>query len=95
MALFAPAAGANVYGGERQDGHSAFDPFAPDFASFPRARAAVAHATVLRPGDTLLGPAGWWLAWRALAPGVALQRNWVARNNAARFDAALQQARAA
>ncbi len=94
VVLYAPSAGDDVYGGERVDGQSSFDPFTPDFAAFPRARRGAAHTAVLRPGDTLVVPAGWWLTWRALAPGLLLQRNWVSRVNAARFDAALQ-ARAA
>ena len=88
--LYAPSEGDLVYGGERLEGHSSFDPFTSDFAAFPRARHAEAHTAILQPGETLVVPAGWWITWRALAPSVLLQRNWVSRVNLARFQAALQ-----
>ena len=87
MALFSPNASGHIYGHERLDGHSVFDPFAPDWGAFPQARRAETHAAVLRPGDTLVVPCGWWLAWRALAPSLLLQRTWVSEAKAGAKEA--------
>ena len=37
---------------------SAFDPLAPDYGRFPRARGATPHVAVCGPGDTILVPCG-------------------------------------
>lgn len=91
MVCYSPSDSACVYGGERVEGQSSFDPFAADFAAYPLARRAVPHAAVLLSGDTLMLPRGWWLAARPLQPTVALRREWVSPGpHAQRFQALLR-----
>jgi len=90
VACYAPGDTKAVYGNERLPGHSSFDPWAPDFAAFPQARGAKPHACVLKPGDVMLIPRGWWVATRQLTPGLALRHDWVSPGaHAARFQATL------
>ena len=50
---------------------------------------APAHVrVVLRRGDVLLVPAGWWFASLSLSPSCALRRPWVSRCCLGEFDAA-------
>ena len=44
VALYPPQAGAALYGGEAEDGHSPFEPLRPDYVTFPAARCAPARA---------------------------------------------------
>jgi Cupin-like domain len=75
------------------EGHIvAFDPEAPDFASFPALQSATAHVAVLEPGDMLIIPPDWWHYTRALTPSLTLSHNFFNPGNAARYlSSALDQ----
>uniref|UniRef100_A0A6V2U9A0 JmjC domain-containing protein n=1 Tax=Emiliania huxleyi TaxID=2903 RepID=A0A6V2U9A0_EMIHU len=62
-----------------------FDPTAPDYRRFPRARRATPHVAVLEEGDTLFCPAGWFHYAIALSPSITLMRNFFNSANADRF----------
>ena len=64
---------------------SRFDPLAPDFVRFPRARAATPYVAVCEPGDTILVPCCWFHHARALSPSITLMRNFVNDANVHRF----------
>lgn len=57
--LFSPAQWTRIYR-VRGITHCKFDPNIPDFAQFPRARAAVGFAGTLDPGESIYIPAGWY-----------------------------------
>lgn len=68
------------------EGHIlAFDPEAPDFASFPELRSATAYVAELQPGDMLIIPPDWWHYTRALAPSLTLSHNFINPGNAASY----------
>lgn len=47
------------------------NPFAPDLERFPLFAEATPCRFVLRPGETIFNPAGWWHATRMLTPSIA------------------------
>lgn len=51
-----------VYGNRSLPGQSDFNPFRPDFESFPLARGVSPRTVVLGAGDSLVVPAGWCVA---------------------------------
>ena len=53
---------------------SPFDPEAPDFERFPLARQAAVVACIVRPGDLLYVPAGWYHQVRALSFSLSANR---------------------
>ena len=57
--LFLQKDSKNLRVGELYDGQSEFDPFEPDYSSFPLSRASSPHVIVLKPGDVLLIPPHW------------------------------------
>lgn len=65
--------------------NSSFDPLAPDYERFPRARDATPYVAVCGPGDTILVPCCWFHHARALSPSVTLMRNFVNDVNVDRF----------
>ena len=65
--------------------NSSFDPLAPDFERFPRARDATPYVAVCGPGDTILVPCCWFHHARALSPSITLMRNFVNDVNVDRF----------
>ena len=58
-----------------------FDPLAPDFAAFPRARGATPYVAVCGPGDTILVPSDWFHYAVALTPSITLMRNFMNDHN--------------
>lgn len=56
---------------------SLFDPSAPDFNAFPRARNARAFSVVVEEGETVVLPSRWWHWAKSLTPSITLMRNFV------------------
>ena len=54
-----------------------FDPLAPDFDAFPRAKSATPYVAVCGPGDTILVPSDWFHHAVALTPSITLMRNFM------------------
>lgn len=54
-----------------------FDPAAPDFERFPKARRARAYSVVVEEGETVVLPSKWWHWAKSLTPSVTLMRNFV------------------
>ena len=48
------------------------NPFAVDLEKFPLFSQAMQCRVVVRPGDTIFNPAGWWHATRMLTPSIAV-----------------------
>ena len=72
-------------GGEQGASQTWFDPLAPDYKSFPRARQATPYVAVCGPGDTILVPSDWFHYAVALTPSVTLMRNFMNDHNAGPF----------
>uniref|UniRef100_A0A7S0IL10 JmjC domain-containing protein n=1 Tax=Calcidiscus leptoporus TaxID=127549 RepID=A0A7S0IL10_9EUKA len=64
-----------------------FDPTAPDFTAFPRARQATPYVAVCEEGDTLFCPSGWFHYALSLTPSITLMRNFFNEANFAAFAA--------
>lgn len=93
--LFDPAQSALLYPDPQQPRISSIpDIFAPDFHRFPAFRQAVAKRVLLRRGETLYFPAGWWHTTRMYGPSITYGRcvlnasNWgqMLRENRARWQ---------
>lgn len=56
---------------------SLFDPSAPDFDKFPRARDAKPYSVVVEEGETVVLPCRWFHWAKSLTPSVTLMRNFV------------------
>jgi len=66
---------------------SLFDPSAPDFAAFPKARCATAFSVVVEEGETVVLPSKWWHWAKSLTPSVTLMRNFINETNIAEYAA--------
>jgi hypothetical protein len=62
-----------------------FDPLAPEYDAFPRARKATPYVAVCGPGDTILVPSDWFHYAVALTPSITLMRNFINSANAEPF----------
>lgn len=70
----------NLYGilDDKCEGRiSHFDPAAPDYDAYPRARRATAYSVVVEEGETVVLPARWWHWAKSLTPSITLMRNFV------------------
>ena len=71
--------------GEGKHDHGAsqtwFDPLAPDYDRFPRARDATPYVAVCGPGDTILVPSLWYHYAVALTPSITCMRNFMNQHN--------------
>lgn len=84
--LFPPGDGAYLYPKSNQLNHSAIDdPTAPDLDKFPLAAKATCYRTVLRPGDMVFVPCGWWHTARVLSTSISIGMNMLDRSNWAGF----------
>jgi len=63
---------------EDADGRvSMFDPSAPDFERYPKAKEARVFNAVVEEGETVVLPSRWWHWTKSLTPSVTLMRNFV------------------
>ena len=62
-----------------------FDPMAPDWDAFPRAKHATPYVAVCGPGDTILVPSDWFHHAVSLTPSITLMRNFFNDHNARGF----------
>ena len=65
-------AGEGVYS-DHGSAQTWFDPLAPDFDRFPRAKQATAWLATLEEGDTILIPADWFHYAIALTPSITVR----------------------
>ena len=80
--LYPPSQAHLIHAGEGinegVDDHGAsqtwFDPLAPDFDKFPRARQATPYVAVCGPGDTILVPSLWFHYAVSLTPSITCMR---------------------
>jgi hypothetical protein len=63
----------------------------PDLERFPLMREATVSSVVLRPGETLFLPAGWWHTAACLTTSIGISANFINRTN---FEDFLQELRA-
>ena len=71
--VFPPSEAKYLYPSANDQRHSDLnDPFEPDLTRFPLFSQALQCRFVLRPGETIFNPAGWWHATRMLTPSVAV-----------------------
>ncbi|MGJ7545180.1 cupin-like domain-containing protein [Variovorax sp. LT1R16] len=74
--MYAPEDGPNLYPRpERLNQSSVDDPSMQDLERFPLLAHAVQYRTVLKPGDMIFVPAGWWHAARALTVSISVCTN--------------------
>ena len=97
--LYAPSDAFAIHAGEgiaagQGSQQTWFDPLAPDFERFPRARKATAHVAVCDAGETIVVPALWFHYAVSLEHSITLMRNFCNDANADRFMGAWQAARA-
>jgi hypothetical protein len=70
--IFAPSDGRYLYPKKDSAHFSELDPFNPDLERFPLFDRATPCHFVLRAGETIFNPAGWWHATRMLTPSIAM-----------------------
>lgn len=88
----------NLYGvsDDLCDGRiSHFDPAAPDYKAFPKARSASAYSVIVEEGETVVLPARWWHWAKSLTPSITLMRNFVNEVNLSEHVTIRQRAAAA
>jgi hypothetical protein len=68
FALFSPSQTRLLYRYPDPDAHCAFDPSTPDFERFPLARRARGYECILREGEALYIPVGWYHQVTVLSP---------------------------
>lgn len=74
--LFAPADAANLYPAPERPNHSQVDdPMNQDRGRFPLLARARPFRAVLKPGDSVFVPCGWWHTARALSPSISVCNN--------------------
>lgn len=66
-----------IHGAKRRAGYSKLDPNKPDFQSFPKFELAMRHRIVLilKPGELLFIPAGWWHEVTSIGSGMVCSIN--------------------
>jgi len=72
-----------------------FDPLAPDFERFPRARHTTAYVAECAEGETIVVPSGWFHCAVSLTPSITLMRNFFNDANAEAFLSEYAKAQAA
>ncbi len=72
--FFGPEESENLYYGE-------VDAFRPDPVRYPNFLPERAWRTVVRPGELIFTPSGWWHQTRHSQPGIALTANYVNHTN--------------
>ena len=83
--LFAPSDGQYLYPLEDDPKFSSVvNPFSVDLDKFPLFANATPYRFILRPGETIFNPAGWWHATRILSPSIAMV---ISTINASNWDA--------
>lgn len=71
--IFAPSDGQYLYPKAHDPKHSEMvSPFAVDLEKFPLFAKATPATFVLKAGETIFNPAGWWHATRILSPSIAM-----------------------
>lgn len=84
--LFAPGDTPYLYPRPDQPNQSLVpDPLHPDAEMFPLLEKATCYRTVLRPGDMVFVPNGWWHTARALSMSISIGMNMLERSNWAGF----------
>ena len=88
--LYPPSQAHQLHAGEgvwsdKGSAQSWFDPLAPDYDKFPRARDATPYIAVCEPGETILVPSDWFHYAVALTPSITLMRNFMNDHNAGPF----------
>merc|ERR1719162_2653406 len=81
---FPPDDSENLHADKMEDAGgrtSLFDPSAPDYKRFPRARKARAYSVVVEEGEVVVLPSQWWHWAKSLTPSVTLMRNFVNDTN--------------
>lgn len=79
--IFAPSDGRYLYPLEDAKHSAVVNPFAPDMDKFPLFAQATPARFVLRAGETIFNPAGWWHATRILSPSIAMVISTVGASN--------------
>jgi hypothetical protein len=76
--LYAPEDSKYLYPSKKRDNHSDVDdPVEMDLERFPLLARATQYKTVLKPGDTIYVPAGWWHTARVLSPSISVCQNMI------------------
>lgn len=81
---FPPDDSENLHADEQEENGgrvSMFDPAAPDYERFPRARKARAYSVVVEEGEVVVLPSQWWHWAKSLTPSVTLMRNFMNDTN--------------
>jgi hypothetical protein len=74
--LYPPEDARYLYPNPKRPNHSTVDDLHDlDLKRFPLAVKATQYRTVLKPGDTVYVPAGWWHTARALSPSISVCQN--------------------
>jgi Cupin-like domain len=80
--LYSPDDGPYLYPSPLRANHSIVDdPHEQDLERFPLLAKASQFRTVLKPGDTVYVPAGWWHTARVLTPSISVCQNMVFSTN--------------
>ena len=80
--LFPPGDSPFMYASPLQPNFSLVkDPLNPDLVGFPLFAKATRYRTVLRPGDMVFVPCGWWHTARALSMSISVGMNILDRSN--------------
>jgi hypothetical protein len=80
--LFPPGDGAYLYPKADRPNHSQItDPTRPDLTRFPLAANATCYRTVLKPGDMVFVPCGWWHTARVLTTSISVGMNILDKSN--------------
>jgi hypothetical protein len=84
--IFPPSDGKYLYQLAGDAKHSAIpNPFAVDLERFPLFAQATPARFVLKAGETIFNPAGWWHATRILSPSIAMVISTVGASNWAAY----------
>jgi len=70
---------------------SLFNPAAPDYDRYPRAREARPFSVVVEEGETVVLPSRWWHWAKSLTPSLTLMRNFVNETNIDEYCRIVQQ----
>jgi hypothetical protein len=80
--LYPPSDTPYLYPNPARPNHSLVDdPHDQDLERFPLLATATQYRTILKPGDTIFVPRGWWHAARALSPSISVCQNQVFGSN--------------